>query len=113
MTELIWWVIALGYVVAVGGIFMLSMQIERHAQSMTAMLLHSNEMLLARLDRVENASLHPLETTSGVILERRSVQRRHDQAHTNRRPIETDQRKSSGRRTGDFSAPAQAGYAHL
>src|SRR5687768_1553709 len=75
MSELIGWLMVLGLVVAIVCIFLLSSQLEQHMRSNAEMLLRSNEMILARLERLANPPHEATESTIGVVLERRNFPR--------------------------------------
>ena len=76
MSELIGWLMVLGLVVAIVCIFLLSSQLEQHMRSNAEMLLRSNEMILARLERLANPPHEAAEPTIGVVLERRNFPRK-------------------------------------
>lgn len=77
MNELIGWVLVGGLAVAIACIFMLSSQLEKHTRDTAEMMLRSNQMLLARLERL-SPSTDASEFTLGVVLEKTHVQRRAD-----------------------------------
>lgn len=74
MSELIGWLIVIGLAAAISCLFMLSSQLEQHMRNTTEMLLHSNEMILARLEQLANPALQPPAPTLGLVLERRHAQ---------------------------------------
>jgi|SRR5688572_26568095 hypothetical protein len=77
MSGFLGWLIVAGLAVAIASIFMLASQLRRHMRDTTEMMVRSNEMLLARLDRLANPSpTPPSEPTVGVLLEKRQAQRR-------------------------------------
>ena len=76
MSVLVGWLIVLGLTIAIVCIFMLSSQLEDHMRTTAEMMLRSNQMLLEQLERITSASLKVPEATVGVILEKRSAQRR-------------------------------------
>ena len=104
MSELIGWIIVLGLAVAIACIFMLSRQLEKHTRTTAEMMLRSNEMLLAQLDQLTDPSLQTPEPVAGVVLERRSADRRSPLAHRSGNPVEFERRGSPGRRLEDMPA---------
>jgi hypothetical protein len=109
MTEFIGWVIVLGLAVAIGSIFALSRQIERYMRDTIESMKYSNQLILARLERLADPSIQP-EPTVGLILERRRAQRRSLLNPISENPYKAEQRGSPGRRFEDFPATGQAGY---
>ena len=76
MSEFLGWLIVLGLVAAIVCIFLLSSQLEQHMRVTAEMMLRSNEMILARLEKLSNPSQEAGEPAIGVVLERRNAQRR-------------------------------------
>ncbi len=76
MSELVGWLIVVGLAAAIACIFMLSSQLEQHMRNTTEMMVRSNQMILAQLERLENQSPQPSQPAVGVVLERRHAQRR-------------------------------------
>jgi uncharacterized membrane protein YdfJ with MMPL/SSD domain len=76
MSELVGWLIVVGLAAAIVCIFLLSSQLEEHMRNTAKMMLWSNEMILARLERLAGPSLEPPEPAVGVVLERRNVSRK-------------------------------------
>ena len=70
MTELLEWMIVVGLAVAITGIFLLSGQIERHKRQMLELVLQSNAMIMAQLERAEELSLQASDGMLGVVLDR-------------------------------------------
>jgi len=102
MTELIGWLLLLGLVIAIAGIYMLSSRIEKHTRSTTESMIYSNEMILAELKRFADPSAEAPESTVGVILERRQAQRRKRLTSMSQNPRMAEQRRSPGRRLEDL-----------
>jgi hypothetical protein len=76
MTELLGWMIVIGLAVAIAGIFSLSSQIEKHTRQMLEIVLQSNAMIVAQLERADGALLQSPDRIVGVVLERRQAERR-------------------------------------
>jgi hypothetical protein len=76
MTELLGWMIVIGLAVAIAGIFSLSSQIEKHTRQMLDIVLQSNAMIVAQLERADSASLQAHDRLVGVVLDRRHGERR-------------------------------------
>jgi hypothetical protein len=109
MTELIGWIIVVGIVVAIGGIYILSRKIEQHTRDTAEALMYSNEMMLDQLKRITDPSAstsasEPAPTLS-VTLERRCAARRGSANVT----YMADKRRSPGRRKDDLQQSSQAG----
>lgn len=102
MSELIGWMVVLGLAVAIACIFMLSRQLERHTRTTAEMMLRSNEMLLAQLEQLTDPSLQAPEPVAGVVLERRSADRRSPLGQSSGKPVEFERRGSPGRRLEDL-----------
>jgi hypothetical protein len=106
MTELMGWVVVVGLAVVIGGIYLLSIQIERHMRDTAAFIISSNKLVLSELKRLtdpEAARAEAAEPTVGVILERRCGHRRARVVPTSERAGYTEQRGSPGRRREDFA----------
>ena len=102
MSMLVGWLIVLGLAVAIACIFMLSSQLEKHTRSTAEMMLRSNQMLLARLERLTNAPLIAPEATIGVVLEKRRAQRRDPFTQIGAKPGELEARDLPRRRIEDL-----------
>jgi len=76
MTELLEWMIVIGLAVAIVGIFSLSNQIERHTRQTLDLMLQSNAMIVAQLERADGASLGVPGPRVGAVRERRYGERR-------------------------------------
>jgi hypothetical protein len=77
MSEFIGWMIVLGLAIAIVGIFVVSTQIDKHTRNAIGIMIHSNEMILARLEQLANSSVRaPTPPAVGIALERRRAQRR-------------------------------------
>ncbi len=111
MTESIVWIIAFGLAAVITGIYMLSKQIANHLHDTTQIAHHSNEMILAQLERLTGSPVAGTGPTVRVILERRRIQRRNLAASIYKYPGKTEPRKSPGRRLTDFPETATAGYS--
>jgi hypothetical protein len=69
--------ILLGLAIAIAGIFVVSSQIDKHTRNAIAIMIQSNEMILARLERLANPlARSPTSPDVGIVLERRRAQRR-------------------------------------
>lgn len=108
MSDLIAWIILLALGVAIVGFFMLSSQLENHIRTTTEMVIQSNEMILARLDRLADPSIREPETIVGAVMERRRADRR--APGTERRDMSSDaeRRDLPGRRLEDALAALEA-----
>ncbi len=100
MTGIIAWIIVLGLAIAITGIYLLSKQIENHSRDMTRILHQSNEMILAQLERL-SGSPAAVSKTVGMILERRSLQRRSPMEPMTEDRGRPERRKTPGRRLTD------------
>ena len=77
MNELCGWLIVVGLAVIVAAIYMLSVQIENQTRTMLEFLLHSNEMVVARLEQARGPSVERETVAEGAApQERRRSQRR-------------------------------------
>jgi hypothetical protein len=77
MSELLGWMIVVGLAVVVAAVYMLSAQIEKQTRTTLEFLLHSNEMILARLERAHGPLVQEEKPADGVATEdRRRTQRR-------------------------------------
>jgi len=102
MSALLGWLIIVGLAVTIASIFMLGSQLRRHLRDTTEMMVRSNEMLLARLDRLANPSPTPPEPTVGVLLEKRHVQRRNPLSPMGATPGSTKVKDLPRRRLDDL-----------
>jgi hypothetical protein len=102
MSMLVGWLIVLGLAVAIACIFMLSSQLENHTRCTAEMMLRSNQMLLARLERLTNASLTAPEAMVGVVLEKRRAQRRDPFTQMGEKPGELEAGDLPRRRIEDL-----------
>ena len=77
MSELLGWMIVVGLAVVVAAVYMLSTQIEKQTRTTLEFLLHSNEMIIARLERTHGPLVQGEKPADGVAPEeRRRMQRR-------------------------------------
>jgi hypothetical protein len=102
MSMLIEWLIVLGLAFAIACIFMLSNQLENHTRSTAEMMLRSNQMLLARLERLTDPALRAPEAAIGVVLEKRHAQRRDPFTQMREKPGALDARDLPRRRIEDL-----------
>jgi len=105
MAELIGWLLLLGLIIAIAGIYMLSSRIDSHTRNTTENIIYSNEMILTELKRLADPSIEASESAVGVILERRRGQRRKQSTSVSYNPDKVEQRRSSGRRLEDMLFP--------
>ena len=102
MGELIGWMIVVGLAVVIAGIFMLSSQLEKHMRNTIGIMVHSHEMILARLERLANPSARASEPAVGDVLDRRRAQRRDLFTRMSSTPGEVEQGASPRRRLDDL-----------
>ena len=76
MNELFGWMIVAGLAVNISAIYMLSVQIEKQTRTTLEFLLHSNEIIMARLDRAGVSAAQPDNAAAGAAPERRRADRR-------------------------------------
>ena len=77
MNELLGWTIVVGLAVTISAIYMLSVQIEKQTRTTLEILLHSNEMIIARLDGADGSPVQrDTAAALGVAPERRRTERR-------------------------------------
>lgn len=100
MSELIGWLIVLGLALTIACLFMLSHQLEKHLRSTIEIIARSNEMILARLERMAEGQPQAREPVLGVIIERRRCQRRSAASRLSSEGAE--RRTSRGRRLEDL-----------
>lgn len=100
MTELIAWLVILGLALALVGIYVLYKQIKEHRRDTAEIMLQSNEMMLAHLQRLSNGTAEPENPPVTVMVERRANDRRRLSASVI--PWPHERRKSLGRRTQDL-----------
>lgn len=103
MIELIGWINMIGLAVAIAGIYVVSIRIEKHMRETTQMMIDANAMIVAQLKRLSSASVEAPEPVVGVILDRRCAHRRARGVPTSERAREAEQRKSPGRRREDLA----------
>lgn len=113
MTELMGWVVVLGVAVAIGSIYLLSSQIERHMRDTAEIIICSNKLILAELKRLTDPAAGAAGPTVGVVLERRCAQRRSRSSRMSENPGIAEQRRSRGRRFDDVPPTGQMGYVHV
>lgn len=109
MTDSFAWIIGLGLAVVIAGIYLLSKQIANHLHDTARIAHHSNEMILAELERLTGAPAALSENTVAVVLEKRCAQRRRHLSQMSETARVANQRKSHGRRATDFPETATAG----
>ena len=98
MNELLGWMILVAMAVVVAAVYMLSAQIEKQTRTILEFLLHSNEMIIARLERTQGSQA-PTErpAEAGAPAERRRSQRRNPLASM-LTAVDRDQRGTLPRR---------------
>ena len=103
MSEFIGWMILLGLAIAIAGIFVVSNQIEKHTRYAIGIMIHSKEMILARLEQLANPSVRaPTPPAVGIGLERRHAQRRNPLTHMFGTAGEIERRGFPQRRVEDL-----------
>lgn len=108
MTEFMGWIVILGLVFAIAGIYMLSSRIEKHMRDTAEIIICTNKLILEELTRTIQPTVAASEQTVGVILERRCGHRR-AQGEASERAGYMEQRKSPGRRREDLMLVKKAG----
>ena len=69
--------IVLGLAIAIAGVFVVSSQIDKQTRNTIAIMIQSNEVILARLERLANPLVRaPSSPEVGSVLERRRAERR-------------------------------------
>ena len=111
MTEPIGWLVVVGIVVVIAGIYIISRKIEKHTRDTTEAMIYSNEMMLDQLKRLDRSADAP-EPVVGVILERRRAHRRVRTVPLSEWRDGPEQRRSPGRRREDVRVNRQAQYSY-
>jgi len=109
MTEFMGWLVILGLVFAIAGIYMLSSRIEKHMRDTAEIIVCTNKLILEELKRTIQPTVVASEPTVGVILERRCSHRRAQGDAASERPGHMEQRRSPGRRREDLLLVKKAG----
>lgn len=102
MTELTAWIIAAGLVIAIVGIYIVSVRMEKHMRDTTHMMIHGYDSIMAHLRRLSGKQVADSEPVIGVILERRHRQRRAHAVPMSERAASGERRRSLGRRREDL-----------
>ena len=69
--------IVLGLAIGIAGIFVASSQIDKQTRNVIAIMIQSNERILARLEQLANPLVRaPAPPDVGIVLERRRTERR-------------------------------------
>ena len=99
MSEIVGWIIVLGLFGAIACLFLLSRQMNEHLRTTLAMMMRSNEMILARLESMGGAKRD--SHCAGLVPERRVSQRR-DASNSADFSPPAERRRRGGRRLEDL-----------
>ena len=101
MTETIGWIALLGLGIGAAWIYMFSTKLEQNMRDTIAILIRSNEHIMAQLERVTGKQVEQPELAFGVVLERRCAQRRDPRFQAQAGKL-VEHRGSCGRRSEDL-----------
>ena len=104
MSEFVGWIIAAGLVIAIVGVYIVSIRMEKHMRDTTHMMIHGYDSIMAHLRRISGKHAAESEPVVGVMLERRRAQRRAHPISMSERAAMGERRRSPGRRREDLVA---------
>jgi hypothetical protein len=104
VNDVVWWLILFGLAVAIIGLYIVSVRVEKHMRDTTVMMIHGYDSIMAHLRRLSGKRIAETEPVVGAILDRRCGHRRARAPQMSELPEISERRKSTGRRREDLVA---------